>query len=97
MHIASEAVLIGNIMSTSAIETPSNSTMSIGALLSLDTVTFSQGSNVTGQAWTYPNSYAGVTGEAKYVSCLCCAYLLIDLSQVRWTWASLNTFRCLPT
>jgi hypothetical protein len=97
MHLASEAVVIGNIMSTSAIETPSNSTMSIGALLSLDSVTFSQGSNVTGQAWTYPNSYAGKIGERiiifRDVTCCNLSYFTQLLSK----WASLSTLQCSQT
>jgi hypothetical protein len=63
ISIESGAVVIGHIMSVVKINVLSGNVASVGALLSLASVTMNQQSSIFCQARTYPNSYVGVIGE----------------------------------
>ncbi len=67
ISISTGAVVKGHIMSTVNVNVLIDSEASVGSLLTLGSATFNQGSTVTSQARTYPNSYAGVIGECALV------------------------------
>jgi hypothetical protein len=69
ISIGTGATVKGHVMSTVNVNVLIDSEATVGSLLTLGSVTFNQGSSVTSQARTYPNSYAGVIGERSCVLC----------------------------